>query len=307
MVIDEKALLIRYAQETMQLSERERTEVIWLKGRYECFRKETGFMSRQETDNLIYEKMYGASPEKLSDTLKIRYWRTGRHVPASRETLLSFSRALNLTEVEERYLLQAYYDRADFVFANGENTSVYRERRMRMEEIIKEYFLKAHPEKLYHVKIFPEQIENNLRHLYYTDALRYVHAPEYKSEKSHLISVNYGTELNRNIKLIGEIPRITMIRHLIILGMPFLSRDIINQRLVQLGYLPLTEEHSMTGGERFDRLLLLLLELYEEKCHGKNPLECQIWFQEASKVLDAYFGTEGKEGFRFMNFKALRD
>lgn len=307
MLREEKELLLGYAQEALKSGGQERTEVLWLKERYERFRREMGFMSRQETDNLIYEKMYGASPVKLSDTLKIRYWRTGRHVPGNRETLLAFARALKLSVEEKRYLLQAYYDKADLVFAEDADDSIYRERRARMERLLQEYFLKAHPEKLYQVKISSEQLEKNLRHLYYTDALRYVHTLSSKPEKSHLISVNYGTELNRTLRLVGEIPRTTMIRHLILFGSPFLSRDIINEHLSGLGYLPLTKEHSMAGGERLDRLLLLFLALYEKKCRGKNPLECQIWLQEGLRIFDACFAAEGKETLRFMYFKALRD
>ncbi|MEE1030847.1 MAG: hypothetical protein U0L12_01760 [Ruminococcus sp.] len=305
--MDEKTVLIRYAQEAIQLSAKEREEVKWLKERYECFRKEMGSMSKQETDNFIYEKMYGISPEKLSDTLKIRYWRTGHHVPNNREILISFAQALNLTKEEKRYLIRAYYDKADLIFSNEDISPVYHERKLLMEKMVQEYFFKAHPERLYHVNVSPDQIEKNLRHLYYTDARRYINSPEHKPAKSHMASVNYGTELSRNIKLIGEISRTTMIRHVIILGIPFISKDIVNQRLLQFGFLPLTEEHSLTGGERLDWLLIRFLELYESKCRGKDPLECAIWFQKASRILDEYFYMEKREAFRFMYFKSLKD
>lgn len=304
--MDERTVLIRYAKEAIQLSVKEREEVKWLKERYECFRKEMGSMNKQETDNFIYEKMYGIFPEKLSDTLKIRYWRTGHHVPNNREILISFAQALNLTEEEKRYLIRAYYDKADLIFLSDDISPVYHERKMLMEKMVQEYFLKAHPERLYHVNVSPNQIEKNLRHLYYTDALRYINSPEYKPAKSHMASVNYGTELSRNIKLIGEISRTTMIRHVIILGMPFISKDIVNQRLSQFGFLPLTKEHSLPGGERLDWLLIRLFELYESKCRGKDPLECAIWFQKASRILDEYFYMEKKEEFRFMYFKSLK-
>lgn len=38
-----------------------------------------------------------------------------------------------------------------------------------------------------------------------------------------------------------------MIRHLLILGMPFANWKIMDKKLSALGYLPLTEEHTLTG------------------------------------------------------------
>ena len=298
--------LIEHAEECIRLSKQERVEVVWLKKIYDRFRKEMGSLSKQEADNLIYEKMYCVSPTKTSETLKIRYWRNGQHVPSNREIGLAFSKALNMTETEQRYFIQAYYDKADVVFSSDDCSEMYLERKKHMSDLVTEYFRKTHPEKLYRLKISPDMIENNIRHLYYTDALKYVEVPNSPFLQYHITSINYGSELSRNVQLTGEIPRTTMIRHFIILGMPFLSKEMMDQRLIQFGYIPLTEEHSLVSGERLDWLLIRLLELYEEECTGKDPMTCSSWFQNACKSLDAYFIQEGMENLRFMYFKSLK-
>jgi len=60
------------------------------------------------------------------------------------------------------------------------------------------------------------------------------------------------------------------------------------------------------GGERLDWLLLRLFDRYERECTGKEPEECLIWFQRCCRELDQYFAEHGKNGLRFMYFKALQ-
>ncbi|MDE6621348.1 MAG: hypothetical protein K2K74_12845 [Lachnospiraceae bacterium] len=86
----------------------------------------------------------------------------------------------------------------------------------------------------------------------------------------HFLSVSYESELTKSFKLEGEIPRKTMLRHLLLLGMPFISHQVLNDGLMNLGYLPLTEGHTMITGEYLDVLLLFFLSLYEESCRGGN-------------------------------------
>ena len=305
-VMRKRDCLNKYAEECVRLSKQERTEVLWLKGIYDQFRKEMGSINKQEADNLIYEKMYCVSPAKISETLKIRYWRNGQHVPSNREIGLEFARALDMSQSEREYFVQAYFDRADVVFLDGEDSALYKERKKQMRNLVMEYLKKTHPEKLYQLKISPNTIEKNIRHLYYTDALKYVQVPNDFALQYHITSINYGSELIKNLQILGEIPRTTMIRHLIILGMPFISKEIINQRLIQFGYLPLTEEHSLVGGERLDWMIIRLLELYESECRGEEPLYCCRWFQEACRILDEYFAQAGMENLRFMYFKSLK-
>lgn len=89
----------------LETEKKERPENQWIKMMYERFRKTSGGLGKAETDNCIYQKMYGKSPVKASDTLKIRYWRTGRHLPSTREQCMAFGHVLDLSEEEMLYLI----------------------------------------------------------------------------------------------------------------------------------------------------------------------------------------------------------
>ena len=94
------------AKECMKASQGERPEVRRLKILYEEERKKKG-VSRAAMDALIYERIHGRVPESASSTLKIRYWRTGHHIPANRGTALAFAEALELPPQEAAWLLTA--------------------------------------------------------------------------------------------------------------------------------------------------------------------------------------------------------
>jgi hypothetical protein len=209
------------------------------------------------------------------------------------------------------YLMQAYYDRSDRIFDEQSiDDPEYQRRKACMDMLVDEYLMKVHPGWRMKMKIQKTALRHNMRHLYFSDAKQYVgfEASAMNFDKiRHIMSMNYGSELNRNLKLFGEISRKTMIRHLLIFGMPYVNRRIMNERLETLGYLPLQEDHTLIGGERLDWLLLHLLELYEESCRGEEPENCNHWFQSACRLLDIYFEDRGKPNLQFMNFKALRD
>ena len=232
-------------------------------------------------------------------------------MPSNREQCLAFGKALDMNPEELDYLLRRYYDRNDMVFDEvSEERPEYRERRKLMDALLSEYFQKVHPKRLQRMKIPYDAMESNVRHLYYTDALKYVDVTWQKDlqpVERHITSINYGSELNRNFRLLGEIPRKTMLRHLLILGIPFLNRKILDERLVRLGYLPLQENHTLVSGEPLDLLLIRLLELYEECCWGMEPDQCSRWFQAACRTLDKYFWEKGNYNLRFMYFKALKE
>ena len=147
---------------------------------------------------------------------------------------------------------------------------------------------------------------SNLRHLYYVDALQYIcQEPSSSFWEKHIYSIRYDMELKRSLKLLGEIPRRTMIRHLIILGLPDLSTAWMNEQLSFFGYLPLTPEHTLTGGEYLDRLLLGILASYEEMKRKNGPDCARLWFLNSYRRLDTYFIKNQKNSFRFMYFKSL--
>jgi len=293
----------------LETEKKERPENQWIKMMYERFRKTSGGLGKAETDNCIYQKMYGKSPVKASDTLKIRYWRTGRHLPSTREQCMAFGHALDLSEEEMLYLIQGYYDRCDQVFEEESDQEIYRNRRMQMDELIKEYLDKVHPSLKHRLYRFGNNMEHSLRHLYYTDAKSYLKncLMEEIEVECHITSINYESEFSRQIKLLGEIPRKTMIRHLFIFSMPFLNQDLMNQRLEKLGYLPLSREHTQVDGSRLDDLVIGMLSLYEMYCTGKEPLECIKWFHQSYGWMDQYLESLGNTSLRFLYFKALKE
>ena len=226
----------------------------------------------------------------------------------SREQCLSFGKALDLSEEEMRYLIQGYYDRSDRVFETEQEGGVYGWRIGLLNELIQEYLDKVHPVIRHRLYRSGADLEHSLRHIYYTDARSYLDArePDQTEVKQHIASINYVSEFGRQMKLLGEIPRKTMIRHLLLFAVPFVSRELLSSRLEAFGYLPLQDTHTQVDGSRLDRLILGFLELYEENCSGKDPESCSRWFREAYGILDRYLEERGNTSLRFLYFKALK-
>lgn len=300
--------IIGMAEECLALSEKSRPEIQWLNQVYDRFRKSRGFLGKAEADRLIYTRMYGAEPEKPSDTLKIRYWRTGRHLPVSREQCLSLGKAMDLSEKELLYLIQGYYDRSDHVFEAGQEDELYIRRKNHMDELVREYLDKVHPVMRQQLHRPGADLKHSLRHLYYTDVKGYLTLTPVEETvvEPHIVSINYESEFSRQMKLLGEIPRRAMIRHLLVFGIPFINREILSSRLENFGYLPLEEKHTMADGSRLDRLILEFLKLYEISCAGKDPEECIFWFRHAYGILDRYLEKNKNNSLRFFYFKALK-
>lgn len=300
--------ILKLARECIRVGRDVRPEVKWLSEKYDQFRLEHGKLSKAEADHLLYKRISGENAGSgSSGALKIRYWRTGRHVPANRNQCSTFGAALELNKEEMLYLMQQYYDRNDLVYqiVPDQDDTLYWKRRKHMEKLEKEYLMKVRPELFFRGNDTWESQKKNFRHLYYTDACNYTVSERKDSYRDRSDSVNYYSELHRIIQLLGEIPRRTMIRHLIILCTPYLSRKRMDDELRFFGYLPLSEEHTLTGGERLDRLVIGILELYEKTCSGWEPEECTEWFQGCCRILDRYFAEKGSSGLRFMDFKTL--
>ncbi len=122
------------------------------------------------------------------------------------------------------------------------------------------------------LNISQDKAEYYLRHLYFTDALNYIDSSNTSRAllTKHIISSGYDSEFSRQLRLIGEIPRKTMLRHLLTMRLPAYTLDQLNKDLVFLGYLPLDEEHSLIHGERMDWLIIHFLELYKKACAHKT-------------------------------------
>ena len=309
-MVNEAEKIITLAKECVALSKEERPELAWLKGIYKRFQDNCGIWEKQAADCLTYEKMYSCAPARPSDTLKIRYWRTGRHVPVSRDQCLMLGKALEMNREEMEFLIKSYYDKNDQSFEGREDYPVYQKRKELLEDMVMEYLKKIHPGRRRQMRIAKRSLENNVRHLYYMEAMKYVNIRPQQIDlymDSHITSINYGSELNRSLRLEGEIPRKTMLRHFFIFGMPYVSKELMDERLEAFGYLPLREDHTMTDGGRLDWLVIRLLELYEDICRGQEPEKCSEWFQDACRMLDGYFEEEGQTNLRFMYFKALKE
>ncbi len=308
--MDTASEIIRILPSLEKADPRERFEVKWLKNKYAQFMDANGLRSKLEADRLLFERMYGKPPVRGQDTLKIRYWRTGQHLPINFNECRSFGAALELCEEDLIFLLQGYYDSCDRIYINepADPEDVYWTRRNALSALTDAYLRHIPRGRLEELNIAPDALWHNLRHLYYTDALRYVserHAAAKVNLNRHINSMTYDSELDRNLKLLGVIPRKTMIRHLIILGAPDISAERLSAQLVQLGYLPLHKWHTMRHGEQLDRLLLLLLRHYEEACAGRPRRERLQWLQKSCQLLDTHFAQQGNARLRFMFFKSL--
>ena len=298
------------ARTCILLGEEPRPELFWLKSRYKQIQGKYGLKSKTATDSFLYEKMYGVRPEKPSQTLKIRYWRTGKYTPGNRKQCEMLGKALELTEPEMQFLIQGYSDRSLDVYndLNLSESPLYAEKLEYMQELIKEYISSVPEKQLRKLHISTKNPEHFFRHLYFTDAFHFIDfTPEINSSAltKHIVSSGYDSEFTRQMRLLGEIPRKTFIRHMLILGMPDMTLSKLNSRLHFFGYLPLMEEHTMTGGERLDWLLIQLLNRYEKLCQTEEKEVCLKWFQKASAFLDLFFMREGYPKLRFMYFKSL--
>ncbi len=314
----------------------ERPEVRWLKEQFQIFIHMNGVCSKKDADALLYERLYHRPPKKASDILKIRYWRTGRHLPSNYRECLAFGLALELDHERLRFLMQNYYDSCDLIFwqaprnaedaglqttglwmpgsgGAGENNeaspyAVYHKRLKRMTELVERYLSQISSSRLKQMNIDPDERSHYIRHLYYTDALQCVYRDDSPPDCNlikHISSINYASELKRNLKLLGFIPRKTMIRHLFLLGMPELSPDFVNETLTGLGYLPLHPEHTLRTGERLDALLIGLLQLFDRTWIRRNGSDHTRQIQEALRILDKLLARQGQRHMRFMLFKAL--
>lgn len=329
---DTQEKLLRLADTCMVLSEKPRPEVLWLQEKFERLQKNNELKSKIDADRLVFERMYGHPPEKISNMLKIRYWRTGRSTPSNRAQCLLLAEALELSETERKDMLHGWCDlstdcyseqsvlREDFYEGRPADAcldcrvhnesfsrdNLYEKRCVYLEKLTRHYLCSVPNSHLESLRIPRGRAAAYLRHIYFTDSLHYVHLPnvDRKVFLRHISSINFNSEFMRQSKLLGEIPRKTMIRHLLIMGLPELTRTDLDRGLALLGYLPLSEEHTMTGGERLDWLLIRLLDLYEEVCSSTDAEERLAWFQEACRILDACFAERGHERLRFMHFKA---
>lgn len=206
--------LITLVEEIISREPKRRPEADWIQQKADRLAEAEGIKRRAEVDQLIYEKMYARAPKK-NDTTKIRYWRTGHHLPASREEALLFARALQLDPEEQTFFLQACMEKSDRVFesppeAGEEDWPVYTVRRNLMENLMSEYIDSVPPSRMLQMDIPYDNLSSYARHLYCMDALSGTALAEDVRIKEvagqHLVSNNYESEFLRIRRLLGEIP-----------------------------------------------------------------------------------------------------
>ena len=300
--LKQRKKILQLARECVEMSEKVRPEVTWLSEVYDRYRKRNGIRKKADADILISQRMHG-----VSAPLKVRYWRTGKHIPLNREQCQKLGMALELEKKEMEILFQRYYDRADRIWQDEPDAEdkVYRERRERMEALQKEYLIKIDPDRFLHRSVTHGKQKENFRHLYYVDAGRYTLLGDRSDYLERAASMSYHTELKRIMLLFGEILRKTMIRHMIILCAPNLSVERLNENLEAFGYQPLDETHTQIDGTYLDWLLIRILKIYADCCSGKNPEECILWLQKCFRILDQFFADQRMTGLRLMHFKTL--
>lgn len=299
-------------------SPEKRPETVWLEARYRLFLSANGLRNFRDGDALVSRRMSEGSGISASNNpsaiLKVRYWRTGRHYPKNRAVCEAFGRALGLDEREHLILLTDWFDHADRSFGPAEASDPEYLRRFRiLEKLKREFTDKQRPEELLAMCTPGTEPSANLRYIYCRQAVRYLGSRARTSAGipiSHLDTRGYDPQFSREMKLLGEVSRSTMIRHLLILGMPFVNRSRIDKLLTELGYTPLKEDHRRPGGEATDLLVLGLLKLYEQSCAGREPEECTEWFRQAagrlSDTLDAA-GCCTTDPFRFKHITGGRN
>lgn len=301
--------IISLANTCIKQKPNERPELLWLKKHFEQIQEKYHLKSKTETDIFLYKRMYGKDPKKPSDYLKLRYWRTGRSVPGNREQCWLYGNALELSNDEMCFLFQGYYDRSQTIYLTPEDISAsdYQSKSAYMKDLSDSYLHNVPADKLEYLHIPLENASHYLRHLYFTDAFNYVHMRKVSSEilVKHITSTRYDSEFTRQMHLLGEIPRKTMIRHLLILGLPEITLKELNNRLLIFGYLPLTPEHTTLHGAALDDLIIQLMKLYETQCASYLPAKKLLWFQKACRILDKQFIQANADELRFMHFKSL--
>ena len=192
---------LNWLEETLVLCTglgQESRETVWIRDRFEDVARSQNLSGRGALDRLVFARLYGRPPEKSTKQLPIRYWRTGRHKPQSREQCLALGRALALDEADTAFLLQGYYDSADRIFSPTDHQDpVYRRRRSYLEALETQYLAAVHPLELERLNIPWEKPGEYLRHCYVQDARQYVDTKNKLDGTSHLNSANYVNEFQR--------------------------------------------------------------------------------------------------------------
>lgn len=285
-----------------------RPEKEWLQDKYNRYRhtietEEGTKLTKTRTDERLYQELYHTAPLKYSQITKIRYWRNGTHFPGNFEEALGFARVLRLSEEEIRYFFQVYLDQN--YFPDEKN----REKAVRLlDELKTEFQQKIHPSELLRYGVREQDISRSFRMLYFEKASGYVNLTSVTKEGrlNPQESSSFGSELMRMQRMQGHFSRKSLIRHLIVLGSPFISVEQMDIWLETLGCAPLQESHTTVSGYPQDLLLIKILKLYEKTARGLEPQEGKILLRYILAEMDRILREQDMQELCFMYFKALR-
>ncbi len=299
---------IQLAKEILARQPEQRPEVVHLKELTDRFAAAEGIKRQGDADICLFEKMYGREPTG-SEVTKVRFWRTGRHLPSSREQTMLLAKGLGLDEEETNWLLQSACERSNKVFETAEDRAdpEYGKRIEAIEEMKAGYLARIPRARLAALNVSEERLPIRIRHLFCMDACDctvYGGNPELPESRPSL-GIRFASEFSRICKLKGEIPRQTMLRTIVILSLPDISREMVDARLAALGYLPLTEGHTSVKNALVDDLLIGLLDLYRRDCAGMEPDESRRYLLRQMQELDRYLAKTGHQEYRFMVFRSL--
>lgn len=271
-----------------------------LKEYFERFKSWRQIDSCQELDAVIFERMYGRRPEN-SEALKIRYWRCGTHLPKSREELLLLGEALEASDEELDLMLKEILLDAGLHVPDGASDF--------FTLLSRRYLALISEERLKVLHIQREYISDYLRHILFADIMDCLYYPEKEREwyqVNHIYSRNFASECARFFKN-TEIPgRNTAQRLLMIMLMPEINREIMDDCLTHLGYAPLSEELQRRSGAHADRLFLWILAQFEKNRSGdieKDRLAQKAMLERMDAYIAGRIAAEERERSR----KLLKD
>lgn len=282
-----------------------REEQVWLNEKYECFYQAHNCQSKEECDRLLYELTFHEKADKSAAGQKIRFWRSGRYYPRSRKVCEAFAKALSLGGEEQLYLIRNWYERSDRAFSRNDlNDPEYLRRMAVMDEMREEFIMKIPPEESR--RTGNGLSENSLRHLYCISARSYLFTPDDSFQIAvPSDSAAYANRFAMDMKLLGEISRSTMIRHILVLCAPYLNNAYVSSKLTFLGYAPLNRDHRSRKGLAKDMLLYDLLDLYQEISKDSAPQECEQILKEIMTEADERLEKQNMSEFSFMRSKFL--
>lgn len=135
-------------------------------------------------------------------------------------------------------------------------------------------YLSAVPHRqLQKLNVIPGEQYHYLRHILYIDALDCIwqnSPPGWDIYKNHGYSQNFSSELQHYFKHPELISRDTLIRLLLLLTMPDINAESLNQLLKQMEFAPLTPGLRNQSGACTDLFLLVLFNFFEKNRTGSR-------------------------------------